>query len=191
MKTINTVIRLFFALTLLTGVVYPFLIFGIAQVAFNNKANGSIIELNGTKTGSLLIGQQFVNNRYFWPRPSAVEYHSECSSGSNLALTNAKLKTLVEQRKQQFKQSNGLDSLAIVPAEMQFASASGLDPHISPLSAQLQKQRIIQARKLTKYQIEVFNRILMEEIEKPQYGIFGEPRVNVLHLNIRLDNAFN
>lgn len=187
MKTLITSIRILLFFTILTGIVYPLFVTGIVQIAFRDKANGSLI-VQGNKTiGSELIGQQFDSTIYFSSRPSAITYNPLPSGGSNHGLTNLKLKRAVEERKLSFIRLNQLDGLTNIPSEMLFASASGLDPHISPNAALLQVDRIVAARKLSSVQ----RRLLIETIgkltEKPQFSILGEERINVLNINIELD----
>jgi potassium-transporting ATPase KdpC subunit len=186
MKKLLISIKIFLFLTLLTGVVYPLFLTGIAQVLFPVKANGSIIVKENIAIGSELIGQQFDSAIYFTSRPSAISYKPLPSGGSNYGLTNAKLKALVDERKKQFYASNHLDSLTEIPSEMLFASASGLDPHISPKAALLQVKRIVKARNLNKGQEQkVFDSIENLTLA-PQFSCLGEERINVLLLNLEL-----
>ena len=131
MKTLIISLKIFLFFTVLTGIIYPLLITGIAQIVFPAKANGSLIDKDNQIIGSELIGQQFDSVIYFTSRPSAISYNPLPSGGSNYGLTNTKLKNLVAERKKQFIAFNQLDSLTEIPSEMLFASASGLDPHIS------------------------------------------------------------
>ncbi|MFA6403706.1 MAG: potassium-transporting ATPase subunit KdpC [Salinivirgaceae bacterium] len=187
MKTLFIALKIFLFLTLLTGIIYPLLITGIVQVAFRSKANGSLIIEGNTTLGSELIGQQFDSTIYFSSRPSAVSYNPLPSGGSNYGLTNTKLKDLVSERRQQFIVFNGLDSLTEVPSEMLFASASGLDPHISPKAAFLQIDRISEARNFNKIQKEKLNETVKKLTEASQFTFLGEERINVLVLNLELD----
>jgi K+-transporting ATPase ATPase C chain len=187
MKTIIISLKIFLFFTILTGIVYPLLVTGIAQTLFPGKANGSLITEDGKVIGSKLIGQQFDSVIYFISRPSAVSYNPLPSGGSNLGLTNVKLKNLVAERRAMFIGLNQLDSLAIVPPEMLFASASGLDPHISPDAALLQTGRIAKARNLDTIQTQKLVQNVLSHIEKPQFIVLGEERVNVLILNLELD----
>jgi len=188
MKTLFISLKIFLFFTLLTGILYPLLITGIAQAIFPSKANGSLIIRNNKTLGSELIGQQFDSTIYFSSRPSAVSYNPLPSGGSNLGLTNNKLKDFVSQRKRQFISVNHLDSLtAVVPAEMLFASASGLDPHISLQAILLQAPRIANARSLNAAQKEKLSKLIKAFTEAPQYLCLGEQRVNVLLLNLSLD----
>jgi potassium-transporting ATPase KdpC subunit len=186
-KTIIISIKIFLVFTILTGAVYPLLVTGIAQVVFPEKANGSLIEKDNKIIGSKLIGQQFDAKKYFTSRPSVNSYNPLPSGGSNYGLTNLKLKNLVAERKKQFIVFNQLDSLAEVPSEMLFASASGLDPHISQKAALLQVDRIANARNLNTIQKQDLVQSIKKLTETPQVLILGEERVNVLILNLELD----
>ena len=171
--------------TVVAGVLYPLVITGIAQVAFHDQANGSLLVRNGTVVGSELLAQQFTGDKYFWPRPSAGSYATVPSGASNLGPTSQALQSNVTANATAFRTGNKLAADAPVPADMVFTSASGLDPHISPESARLQVARIAAARGMSADQI----RALVEKfIESPQWGIFGEERVNVLRLNLALDD---
>jgi len=188
MKTLLVSLKIFLILTVLTGIVYPLFITGIAQIAFHRKANGSIIYMDTKAIGSSLIGQNFDSTIYFSTRPSAVYYNPLPSGASNLGITSAKLKNLVIERKRKFITFNNLDSLIAIPSEMLFASASGLDPHISPEAAMLQVERIALARQFDSAQKEKLVNLVNRSIEKPQLNLLGEPRINVFMLNIELDN---
>jgi len=188
MKTVIISLKIFLLFTILTGVLYPLLITGIAQVTYPSNANGSIIYKDNKAIGSKLIGQQFDSVIYFSSRPSAVAYNPLPSGGSNYGLTNIKLKNQVTERKTQFWKFNQLDSLKTsIPSEMLFASASGLDPHISLHAAMLQVNRIANARKFSKIQKKKIVQCVKENVEEPQFLCFGEQRINVLLLNIELD----
>jgi potassium-transporting ATPase KdpC subunit len=186
-KTIIISIKIFLFFTVLTGVVYPLLVTGIAQAVFSEKANGSLIVKDNKIIGSELIGQQFDTNKYFTSRPSAISYNPLPSGGSNYGLTSLKLKNLVAERKKQFIVFNQLDSLTAVPSEMLFASASGLDPHISQKAALLQVDRIARARNFNTLQKQNLVQSVKNLTETPQFLILGEARVNVLILNLELD----
>jgi K+-transporting ATPase ATPase C chain len=187
MKTVIISLKIFLFFTILTGIVYPLLVTGIAQLIFPTKANGSVIIRDNVAIGSQLIGQHFDTAFYFSSRPSAIDYNPLPSGGSNFGLTNVKLKNLVNERKKKFIAFNQLDSNTTVPSEMLFASASGLDPHISPRAALLQVNRVIKARKLDKTQKQELINLIHNQTEKPQYGLLGDERINVLLLNIELD----
>lgn len=187
MKTLIISLKIFLFFTILTGIIYPLLITGIAQVVFPAKANGSLVARGGEKAGSVLIGQQFNSPLYFSSRPSAVGYNPLPSGGSNYGLTNMKLKKFADSCKRQFITFNQLDSLAIIPSEMIFASASGLDPHISPAAALLQIDRIARARNFNAIQKQKLVQSIKDLSEPPQFLCLGEERINVLLLNLATD----
>jgi len=187
MKSIIRSLKIFLFFTVLTGIIYPLLITGVAQLFFSRKANGSLIMKDNKTIGSELIGQQFDTQIYFMSRPSATAYNPLPSGGSNYGLTNAKLKNLVNERKKQFIIFNKLDSLIEVASEMLFASASGLDPHISPKAAYLQVERIVQARNFNDGQKLKLEQLIKNQTEAPQFLCLGEERVNVLLLNLETD----
>jgi len=186
MKTLIISLKIFLFFTVLTGIIYPLFVTGIAQVAFPAKANGSLIVKGNKIIGSELIGQQFDSPIYFSSRPSAISYNPLPSGGSNYGLTNTKLKELVVERNKQFITFNDQDSLTPIPSEMLFASASGLDPHISPQAALLQVARIAKARNFSTLQKHMLFRSIRDLTEAPQFLCLGEERVNVLLLNLRL-----
>lgn len=187
MNTLKTSAKIFLLLTLLTGVAYPLAVTGIAQFLFREKANGSLVEVNGKTVGSLLIGQRFDSTRYFVPRPSAIEYQPLPSGGSNLGLTNLKLKQLVAEREKKFRTLNGIDAQTEIPAEMLFSSGSGLDPHISLRAALMQVEKIAKVRKFTSKQKEWLHNLVSSENKQAQFGILGNNYINVLKINILLD----
>lgn len=187
-QLIKTSVLLLLTLTLITGVAYPLLVTGIAQLVFPNQANGSLIYQNGKLIGSELIGQPFDDPKYFWSRLSATgpfAYNAAASSGSNLGPTNPALFDMVQARVQALRQADSSNTQPI-PVDLVTASGSGLDPHISPAAAYYQASRVARARNLD----EDFVRQLVEKhLEGRQLGFLGEPRVNVLKLNLELDNA--
>jgi potassium-transporting ATPase KdpC subunit len=187
MKTLIISLKIFLFFTILTGIVYPLLVTGIAQVVFPEKANGSLIVINNKTIGSELIGQCFDSKIYFSSRPSAISYNPLPSGGSNYGLTNPKLKSIVSERRDQFIAFNQLDTLNVIPAEMLFASASGLDPHISREAALLQVERIVKYRYLTEAQHEEVTNLINNLTEEPQFHLLGQERINVLLLNLSLD----
>ena len=187
MKTVGIALKIFLVFTLLTGVIYPLLVTGIAQVVFPHQANGSLILKNNKIIGSELIGQQSDSIIYFTSRPSAIGNNPLPSGGSNYGLTSAKLKAQVIERKNKFIKFNHLDKGVEVPSDMLFASASGLDPHISPEAAQLQINRIVKARNFSNLQKQKLKALVDKMSEAPQLMCLGESRVNVLLLNIALD----
>lgn len=187
MKTIIISLKIFLFFTILTGILYPLLMTGIAQVIFSAKANGSLIVKDNIIIGSKLIGQQFDSTVFFASRPSVISYNPLPSGGSNFGLTNAKLKNLVNERKSQFIAFNNLDSLTYIPSEMLFASASGLDPHISPEAALLQVNRVARARHFDNSQKKRLLQSIKDLTEMPQFFCLGEDRINVLILNLELN----
>ena len=187
MKTLFISIKIFLFFTVLTGIIYPLFVTGIAQLTFPAKANGSLIIKNNKMIGSELIGQQFDSAIYFFSRPSAVSYNPLPSGGSNYGLTNTKLKALVVERKKQFIAFNKLDRLTEIPSEILFASASGLDPHISQKAALLQVERIAAARNFNIIKKQKLIQCIKNLTEAPQFLCLGEERVNVLLLNLDLD----
>jgi potassium-transporting ATPase KdpC subunit len=179
---------LFAVLTLLTGLVYPIAVTGVGRVFFPDAANGSLVMQKGTAVGSALIGQSFQEPRYFWGRLSATSpmpNNGAGSSGSNFGPTNPALIDAVRARIEALKAADPGNSLAI-PVDLVTASGSGLDPHISPAAALYQVTRVSQARHIDP--VKLRQRVLAH-VEPPQWGIFGEPRVNVLLLNLDLDRA--
>jgi K+-transporting ATPase ATPase C chain len=173
-------------LTLITGGVYPALVTGLAQLLFPRQANGSLIVRDGQTVGSELIGQPFADPAYFWGRPSATgpfPYNAAASSGSNLGPTNPALLEAVKGRIEALRQVDPANP-APIPADLVTASASGLDPHISPAAAFYQVARVAKARGLAAEQVKS---LVAEYSEGRQWGFLGEPRVNVLKLNLALE----
>jgi potassium-transporting ATPase KdpC subunit len=191
MKTLIISFKILLVFTILTGVIYPLFITGIAQLALPAKANGSLIVKDGKIIGSELIGQKFDSSIYFWSRPSAIDYNPIPSCGSNFGPTSEKLKKQVTDRRISFVGNNSVTDSLKIPKEMIFASASGLDPHISPEAAQMQVNRVAKARHLNELQKNRLNTLVNSLIEFPQFGIFGERRINVLQLNLRTDSLFS
>ena len=171
-------------LTAITGALYPLLVTGVAQLVFPWQASGSLLGEEGAPVGSALLGQANADPRYFQPRPSATNYGTLPSGGSNLAPTSADLAAAVAQRAADFRAANGLSADAVLPTEMLFASGSGLDPHTSPDAARLQVGRVAAARGLDEATVAA---LVEEHVEGPQLGILGQPRLNVLLLNLALD----
>jgi K+-transporting ATPase ATPase C chain len=186
LKIIRPVIVSLFVFTIITGILYPLAVTGIAQLLFPDQANGSVIMKNGRPTGSSLIGQPFDNPKYFLGRLSATSpfpYNSASSSGSNMAQTNP---GLVKQAKERISALREADpqTTAPVPTDLATASGSGLDPHISPAAAEYQIKRVSKARGMNETEVRA---IVTQHTEDRQLGIFGEPRVNVLMLNLAVD----
>lgn len=176
---------LFLFLTLITGVIYPLAVTGIAQVFFPHQADGSFIDVDGRLYGSELIGQQFNDPKYFWGRPSAASYNAAASSGSNYGPMNPALQEAVQARIDALQTADPANTLP-VPVDLVTASASGLDPHISVSAALYQVHRVAVARGLSEAEV----RSLVEQYtEGRQFGILGEPRVSVLLLNLALDGT--
>jgi K+-transporting ATPase ATPase C chain len=185
----QTIIALKFILvmTLLTGVIYPFFMTGLAKLAFRDKANGSLIMKDGKIVGSELIGQKFDSSIYFWSRPSAIGYNPVPSGASNYGPTSDTLKKQVTARRILFAKMNSVPDTTAIPKEMIFASGSGLDPHISPEAALMQVGRISRARQFNDSQKAELVKKIMDLTEKPQFLCLGEVRINVLILNLELD----
>jgi K+-transporting ATPase ATPase C chain len=188
MKT-QTIIALKFLLVMiiLTGLIYPLVMTVVAQLTYPYKSNGSLILKDGNVIGSELIGQKFDSSIYFWSRPSVIGYKPVPSGASNYAPTSNTLKRLVELRRDFFAKMNSVTDLSSIPKEMVFASASGLDPHISPEGALLQVERIVRARHFTARQKGKLIETIKEFTEAPQFFILGEERINVLMLNLELN----
>jgi potassium-transporting ATPase KdpC subunit len=179
-------VRMLVILTALTGVVYPFLMTGLTQIAFPHAANGSLIVVNDKTLGSELIGQPFDDPKYFWSRPSATSpqpYNGASSGASNQGARNPALADAVKDRIKALRDADP-DNKAPVPIDLVTASGSGLDPHISVAAAQYQLARVARARGLSAEQVQ---RLVDDHTEGRTLGMLGEPRVNVLELNLALD----
>jgi len=186
LQPLRPALVLFAGLTLITGVAYPLLTTGIGQVLFPQQVSGSLITENGKVIGSALIGQSFTEPKYFWGRPSATgptPYNAGASSGSNQGPLNPALTTAVSERVAALRQLDPSNTTA-VPVDLVTASASGLDPDISPAAAYYQAARVSRLRQLS---LEIVNALIAKHTESRQFGILGEARVNVLLLNIALD----
>jgi len=167
--------------------VYPLVVFGVAQVCFHDRANGSlIVEKDGTLRGSELLGQQFSAGKYFHPRPSAAGngYDATSSGGSNFGPTSQKLYDAIKERIAAYRKENGLKDSDPVPADAVTASGSGLDPHISVRNAELQTLRVAKARNIS---VEKVSELIHANTDSADLGILGEPGVNVLELNLALE----
>jgi len=172
------------ATTVLLGIIYPLVVTGLAQVLFPRQANGQLKEQNGKVVGSLIIGQAFTGAGYFHPRPSAVNYDATNSNGSQFGPTNQKL---IDRVKDDVAAAQAENPGQPVPIDLVTASASGLDPDISPAAAAFQIPRVAKERRITYGELQ---RLVAEHTEGRQFGFLGEPRVNVLQLNLELDARF-
>ena len=183
MKNLLTAVLMTIVTTVLLGLAYPLLVTGLAQVIFPDKANGQLIRAaDGTVIGSRLLGQPFSSPGYFRSRPSAAGYDASASSGSNLGPTNQKL---IDRVKADVAKLQAENPGKPVPIDLVTTSGSGLDPHISPAAAEFQVSRVARERSLTEDEL---RNIVAAHTEGRQFGFLGEPRVNVLELNIDLDN---
>jgi len=183
-KIIVQALRMTLIFTALTGLAYPLLVTGIAQALFRKQADGSLQIRNGQVVGSTLLAQKFESKRYFWPRPSASDFGTVPSGASNLGPTSQVLQSNVTARIEAFRSAHTLSGSVAVPADMVFQSGSGVDPHISPESARLQVHRVAQARNVPESSMEA---LVAQATEPPQFGFLGDPRVNVLLLNLAID----
>ena len=186
LKDLKPALLMLLVMTVLTGVTYPLVVTGIAQAAFPRQANGSLIQREGKAAGSELIGQPFGAPKHFWTRPSATSpypYNAASSSGSNQGPLNPALADAVAARVKALREADP-GNTAPVPADLVTASASGLDPHISPAAAEYQLGRVARARGIAPDRLRA---LVAGSTEGRQLGILGEPRVNVLKLNLALD----
>jgi K+-transporting ATPase ATPase C chain len=184
----NIALKFLLVMTVLTGIVYPLFMTGVAQLAFPAKANGSLLMKDGKIIGSELIGQKFDSSIYFWSRPSAIGYNPIPSGASNYGPTSDTLKKQVTARRILFATKNSITDVTTIPREMIFASGSGLDPHISPEAALLQLKRVATARNFNETQKQKVLQLITNKTEEPQFFLFGEPRINVFELNLALDS---
>jgi potassium-transporting ATPase KdpC subunit len=192
-KQIKQAFMMLLVFSILTGVIYPLAITGIAQTCFPSQANGSLIYRNGKPIGSSLVGQSFTDPKFFWSRPSATQttdaepkalpYNAESSSGSNLGPSNPDLIKAVQERIAALKKADPENKLPI-PVDLVTTSASGLDPHISPAAAEYQIARVAKARNMDE---KVVRQLVAKHTEGRTLGLLGEPRVNVVELNVELD----
>jgi K+-transporting ATPase ATPase C chain len=197
LNELKRAVLMLLVLSVLTGLLYPLLVTGIAQVVFPHQANGSLIERDGKTIGSALIGQNFDDPMYFWGRPSAstdgspenkpLPYNAANSGGSNTGPTNPDLVKAVEERIAALRAADP-GNTAPVPVDLVTASASGLDPHISPAAAECQVSRVAKARGMNPEEV---RRLVTRHTEGRTLGLLGEAGVNVVELNVELDNARN
>jgi K+-transporting ATPase ATPase C chain len=188
-KDLRTAVIAFVLFTAFLGLGYPYAITGVAQAVFHRQANGSLIERDGQAVGSSLVGQNFSEPKYFHPRPSAAGadgYDGGTSSGSNLGPSSQVLADRVAGDVQKVRDENGLAADAKVPVDAVTTSASGLDPHISPAYAEVQIARVAQARGVPE---DAVRELVAKYTDGSTFGVLGEPRVNVLRLNLALDDA--
>lgn len=188
LKQIKIALRLLLILTILTGLIYPAIVTGLAHILFPWQTNGSFIIVNDKAVGSLLIGQSFTDAKYFWGRPSATvpfPYNAQASSGSNLGPSNPNFLSLIKTRITNLQKTNPQDQgQNAVPVDLVTASGSGLDPELSPRAVFYQISRVAKARNLPEEKIYA---LVKNKIKKRTFGILGEPRVNILELNLALD----
>ncbi len=188
LKQLKQAFLLLLVFSVLTGILYPLAITGIAQLVFPRQANGSLIYHNGKPVASSLIGQPFTDPKYFWSRPSATSpmpYNAESSGGSNLGPTNPDLAKAVQERIAAIQKADP-DNKAPIPIDLVTSSASGLDPHISPAAAKYQIARVAKARGLDENTV---RQLVSKHTEGRTFGLLGEPRVNVVELNLDLDGV--
>ena len=185
MRNLRTSLLMLGIFSLLLGIIYPLAITGIAGLVWPRQANGSLVSVGGRPVGSRLIGQQFSSPPYFHGRPSECGYDATHSTGLNLGPSNPQLLARVRARIDSIRTENGLPGDAPVPADLALASGSGLDPDLSPQSALLQVGRVARARNLNPALV---RSLVLRNTDHPFLGMFGEPRVNVLKLNLALDS---
>jgi potassium-transporting ATPase KdpC subunit len=186
LKELKPAILITFVLTIITGIMYPLAVTGIAQTIFHKQANGSLVERDGKVIGSEIIGQNFTKPEYFHPRPSQNSYDAANSGGSNLGPTNPVLADRLKKDAAQFRKDNP-DYTGPIPADAITASGSGLDPEISPANALAQAARVAQARGAS---ADAVRNLIAANTQERDLGVLGEPRVNVLKLNMALDQAY-
>lgn len=182
MKHIKIALRAILFFSILLGIVYPLSVTVISQIIMPSQSNGQLLQVNGEQRGSLLIGQNFEKDEYFWSRPSATGYNPQPSGGTNLGPTSADLKKVMLERREKIMKAHNTSQEP--PLDLLQASASGLDPHISPAAAKYQISRVAMARQLP---VEKIEELVKQYTNSAQFKLFGEPHVNVLELNIALD----
>lgn len=186
MNVLRSALSLLVVLSVITGLLYPLAVTGIGELLFPVQARGSLIEIGGKTVGSALIGQHFADPKYFWGRPSATgsyPYNANASAGSNLGPLNSQLIENIRARADALRAADP-DNRAPIPVDLVTASGSGLDPHISPAAAKYQAARVARVRGIEPADVAA---LIAQNTEDRQFGIFGEPRVNVLELNLALD----
>lgn len=181
MNNTSTSIRMLLTITVVTGLAYPLAVTGAAKAFWPTQAEGSLVQSGGKTVGSHLLSQETKTDKYFWARPSAAGFNASASTGSNYGPTSAALKKAVDDRRSAMEKAHGPGP---VPEDLLYASASGLDPHVSPAAARYQVARVAAARKMDAAKLLA---LVDSRVEGPQFGLFGEPRVNVLDLNLALD----
>ena len=186
MKNLKSCLLLYLTLSIITGMAYPLVVTVLARTFFPDQAGGSLVRIQGEVRGSSLIGQKFDSPAYFWPRPSAGDYATIPSSASNLGPASAGLKQAVAERRQRLLP----DISDPIPPDLLLASGSGLDPHLSPQAALAQIDHVAKARRLNAREKENLAALVRQQIQPPQWRVFGSPRVNVLLLNLALDSLF-
>lgn len=188
-KNLFVGLRFLLIMTILTGIIYPAFVTVTGYLFFRHMASGSLVYINGRLSGSELLGQEFSDPKYFRPRPSASGYNTLPSSGSNLGLSNPELRKTIVNREKEFIAVNGLVAArSSIPAEMVCASASGLDPDISPEAARLQVSRVASSRGFDSQRREVLMKLITDQTRNRQFYILGEPRINVFLLNLMTDS---
>jgi len=187
-RQIITGLRFLALMTILTGLVYPGLVTIIASLFYQQEAQGSLIESNGIIIGSKLIGQNFDSLKYFWSRPSFINYNPLPSGASNLGPLNPQLLININQKELTFLKANKMKEDSDIPPEMVTASGSGLDPHISPAAALLQVSRVAEARGMDREKQDKIVILIKNVTERRQFSLLGEPRINVFLLNLKLDS---
>jgi len=186
MKNLILALRIFFGLTIITGMLYPLSLTLFAQIFFKDKANGSMITNNGKVIGSELIGQKFISPEFFWGRPSAINYNPFPSGAGNMNPIGDKLKTTIQERIDSIQKYHLNTDMQTIPKDLLFASGSGVDPHISSEACYFQFERVSKFRKLDENQKKKLLKLIKSSIETNDLIIGGQAKVNVLKLNLKL-----
>lgn len=190
MRSLYKAFKMVLWLSLLTGLIYPILITGLSLLLMPKRAAGSMIVINNKVIGSSLIAQNFTGERYFWPRPSAINYQPLPSDGSNLGPTSLTLKNMVQERKKHLMTTHTSATQSSIPSELLYASASGIDPHISSAAVDFQFDRVAKARNLDDQGRLALSNLIKKYTDKPFIGLLGVSYVNVLELNHAMDQEF-